>query len=439
MEPSYNKLVSHMFEPAVRTLEAGFSASQLATIVGHGPIELIRRNIVSALQPGDVFVWVGAANMEWAESKHVAPFVNMVLFNLTRLGVLTVYYSTEANEHHPCDEKRRLPVREIWEYTRKNAICCPDEPTRVRVRYVPPGFSGRRVVAASHLQPTAPLTLAFFGSASSVYDERKACLEHITRGLVVGLPNSLPASCVATACLRKCGKHHCPLKTLHRIDTEVAWNNSLAAHSVFLNVHKACEWGAERRDSYLPSTASCESFRLADLLSSGAEIVSEHCHPADEREYYGLVTFLPIPKVSTAVLAAWAERDKAHERAHMRMTEFKTRFAPVRIFERAGITTLLATLRERRSRDHWSRVVTLQAPVAYPESRPEGESVPNFCCFNRDECELKQLESRKGKQLRRANGTRSWGDLVNKLKASQVSRRRHARSQAKWAMRPAGS
>jgi hypothetical protein len=107
-----------------------------------------------------------------------------MLRSLTIRNVLTVFYSTEAFQHHSCDRKRLVPVREIWEYTAVNVVCCPDDPSGIRVRHVPPGYSVRaagRPLAASEVTSPALRTLAFLGSVSRVYDMRMSCAKHILR------------------------------------------------------------------------------------------------------------------------------------------------------------------------------------------------------------------------------------------------------------------
>ena len=124
-----------MMQPAVQTIRAGLEANNFMTILGNGPIELLHSNVLSTYGPGDVFVWAGVSNLEWTFAKDdPRMFVRDAMRNLTAKGVLTVFYSTESYLHMSCDEKRALPVREIWEYTRTNVLCCPDDPKAARVR-----------------------------------------------------------------------------------------------------------------------------------------------------------------------------------------------------------------------------------------------------------------------------------------------------------------
>ena len=92
----------------------GLQASGFETIQGSGLGELREsgyRRLIEGLGAGDVFVWVGTANMEPIIFRRV----ESMLRSLTIRNVLTVFYSTEAFQHHSCDRKRLVPVREIWE------------------------------------------------------------------------------------------------------------------------------------------------------------------------------------------------------------------------------------------------------------------------------------------------------------------------------------
>ena len=415
--PTQHRMVSFMFEPAIHTVRDGLAASNFSTVIGHGPLALIRSKILDTLSAGDVFVWVGVANMEWAARPNGLPAVTETFHKLTKRGVLTVLYATETNEHHPCDEKRRLPVREVWEYTRTNLICCPDDPAGVRVRYVPPGYSeraARRPLASSHPSSSSVRKLIFLGSAASFYRQRRACLQHITRGLVDGqrahMP-ALPVHCAGNPCARKCDKELCPLKIVHSADSDVNWDGTVASHSSFLNLHKACEWGVDFRDPIHASNASCESFRLADLLASGGSVFSEHCHPADEEEYAGLVHFLPTSSLSAAVLDTWHRGKSTLADARQRRASFALRFAPAAIFERAGLMEALAA-HKQHPHSKWSRRASLLPPI--PGTRPPHEMTPAFCCFNRDECELQGFYERDIPKIRVNSTAKHYAMLLEK-------------------------
>ena len=426
------RFIAFMFQPAVRTVTEGLQASGFETIQGSGLGELREsgyRRLIEGLGAGDVFVWIGTANMEPVNFRRV----ESMLRSLTIRNVLTVFYSTEAFQHHSCDRKRLVPVREIWEYTAVNVVCCPDDPSGIRVRYVPPGYSVRaagRPLAASEVTSPAIRTLAFLGSVTRLYDMRTSCAKHIVRGLVDRLgtrasPSGsppLPSRCIDSLCNpRWCGAAHasCPFRSIKSADSDETWSATMARHSTYLNLHKACGWAASVGHEHEPSdgpTAGCESFRLAELLASGANVFSEHCYPADEKEYEGLVQFLPIEAIAPAVFATW-QQDPAAERARAieRRRLFAKRFAPAAIFERAGLATALAS--HRRLQLVWTLPGIHNLYVNRTERpRPAHERVPAFCCFNNSECRTKKEAAGRKVQVvlsQTIKGIGNKGELVS--------------------------
>lgn len=418
--PAWSKLISYMMEPAVYTLQAGFEASNYSTILGRGPLSLIQSDLLSKLGPGDVFVWVGVANLEWRENRTATTyFVRDVFRSLTARGVLTVFYSTESYLHMTCAAKRSLPVREIWEYTRANELCCPDDPDAARVRYVPPGYHPRKVIAGSRgpdqwalkqsqvLQRPQVPKLVFFGSYNAWYWMRFACLRHVTNTLLSGwgLNEDIGEQCASTLC-EKCNateQPRCPFAPAHSAMDDYHWDGTVANNHFFLNVHKVCDWATNEHDPMSTSNASCESFRLAALLSAGAHVFSERCHPADEQEYGDLVRFVPIQNLSDEVIASWRAADEKKgpgptllAAAEERARRFAIRFAPGTIFARAGITDLLAAHRSGRGRHHQHdraeqraailRVLNASSSSSYVRSR--FPHVPAFCCLTEAECRI---------------------------------------------------
>ena len=419
-EPTWAKLISYMMLPAVLTLKGGLEANNYSTVLGGGPLDFMQSGLLETLGPGDVFVWVGVGNLEWhAASNSTSYFAHDVMRTLTARGVLTVFYSTESFLHHSCASKRTLPVREIWEYTRTNVLCCPDDEKAARVRYVPPGYHPRQRLAGSaspaaqHNAPAVPpLKLVFFGSANYWYWMRHQCLRHVTSGLVAGWDaadpkgaTTLGAQCLNTICER-CNTTRCPMLAAHGAIDDGSWDNVVASNRYFINMHKVCDWAMHASEPTASSNASCESFRLASLLSAGAEVFSEHCHPADEEEYEGLVRFLPMQNLSDEVVATWRAngRRATHAAARERARRFAVRFAPAAIFERAGITEMLLAHRSaaagtavQRGRTHSSggmgdrRSIDSGKPVR-PETaavlRARFPDVPAFCCLAGSECDI---------------------------------------------------
>lgn len=404
-QPDWSRLIHFMMLPAVQTVQAGLEANGFATTLGGGPLELLHSAVLRELGVGDVFVWVGVGNLEWTfAANDTRMVVRDVMRNLTAKGVLTVFYSTESFLSMPCSEKRALPVREIWEYTRSNVLCCPDDPSTVRVRFVPPGYVARSTLAGATRatgsapvrrvadRPDAPPRLLFFGSVVQWYWLRKRCMVRIAQDIVNGWATgnersaraaaALNRQCLVTAC-DQCNASLCPIVIKHSMSEDSHWDATIGKHLFHLNVHKACEFGLTLSDPSAALNVSCESFRIATLLSAGADVYSERCHPTDEQEYEGLVRFLPIEKLSASVLDAWRSDplgELAGARARERVKLFARRFAPAALFERAGLPAALAAHRE-------GGIGTWPAVRSDNESlRQLFPSVPQFCCLTVDEC-----------------------------------------------------
>ena len=117
------------------------------------------------------------------------------------------------------------------------------------------------------------------------------------------------------------------------LQTYEAWDDdALAAlfgqYDVFLNLHKNCA----NRD------APIEAFRVALLLDAGKLVLSERGPDADEAEYAGLATFAR-PRAIPALHSELVRRGSVGYREQQRHVHalFRSRFAPQRIFERAGV------------------------------------------------------------------------------------------------------
>jgi len=128
----------------------------------------------------------------------------------------------------------------------------------------------------------------------------------------------------------------------------IFWRNDLwsekslaafgSAFRFHLNVHKDC---GKRPNN-------CETLRFAALLSQGASVISEGCHPADEAEWAAVgVRFAKSPnKLPRLFLRAWTERGALPPRQEV-AAAFATKFAPETIARRAGLVELLRELRLR--------------------------------------------------------------------------------------------
>lgn len=126
----------------------------------------------------------------------------------------------------------------------------------------------------------------------------------------------------------------CPCLPVSTLTSQVysVWNVSAFAalmrhRQVFLNLHKQCERG------HAPVT-----FRHALLLSHGKLILSERAHAGDEAEFAGLITFVPQESIAKELARLFASSPAELARLiTSRGAEFRRRFDPFSIIERAGI------------------------------------------------------------------------------------------------------
>ena len=344
--------------------------------------------------PLDIFVWVGPAE---------APILDL-LGRLTSRGVFTVLYNADEldrprNKYDSGDGFRdcatllqSIRVVQVWDFSFGNIVHCrtllqPDIEHSVRAiisgqgdhetddsirtllmtsiataskhrhRYVPPGYVSRSQPAS--LQYSSKPKLIFFGGAHRWYPRRIECLQFIRHRLVQMLNFSTEAisrRCYERWCdptMLECANLTCPLTVVHTAQSESQWDAHVRNNrgGLFLNVDKACNRSGERwkptpavwADNSHVATSysrSCNTFRFSALLSAGARVFSERCHPADEHFYKGLVEFASIDQIPKAVLTAWrSSRNSAHadDEASKRIAEFDKLFSPSRILERAGV------------------------------------------------------------------------------------------------------
>ena len=360
--------LAFMVQPALRTIADGLRANCFNVTVGSGARRLHAATVLKAeLRDTDVFVWVGI--IDYAMGIHDAR-------RLAARGVMTVFYGTESHElwDMNCTVISRLPVHEIWQYTHSNIARCPPGRVGKTVRYVPPGHVHRTQLAPSE-GAAASLRMLFLGGYRRDYDKRRACLNAVHQGLTVALLNhshgevsnhshhdnaSMPTqrrdgirlprsrrhpsagTCSPDTRAQPASPTTCPLQVASDAYTNEAWDQYVAMAPYFLNVHKACNATTHS------STAACESFRMSMLLSAGALVFSEHCHPLDEQEYADLVHFAPVPHLAPAAFASWnrVQAGGIPMSPRERMQAFSRRFSPDVLFERAGLRALFS---ERRA------------------------------------------------------------------------------------------
>ena len=296
-----------MYLPILLTLEQAWQSSGARV---HRASSTKR---MAALTAGDVVVWVGmgraAGSVPWAD--------------LGKRGVLRVQYQTEPfGDRCRFDSVWHGARDEIWDYSRHNVELCTsarngggDPISKVPYRYVPPGaFSDASLPERKRFLPEPPADAALASTA--------AFLGAIPSNSTPGMPGYARRRCFAT--LK--AELGAGLRHADSAYTAASLRGELLKHRVFVNLHKDC--GSPLRPA--------EAVRFAVLLAVGARVVSEHANPADEREFEGLVEFVPLADLAQATTRALAaEAGSAAAQAQSdRIAIFRERFAPSTIFER---------------------------------------------------------------------------------------------------------
>ena len=267
-------------------------------------------------------------------------------------GVHTVYYQLEPISTQRCEVNaltRRAGTDqydEVWDYSPTQVQICRDKHSRVDgplFRYVPIVALPDRVEAQQQQPSGETETLLFLGTVA----HRVACnqppfplgkiLPTLRRGVLFrgNSRRTRPVPC----------SHHCK----HKLEAWAregwlrvegsAWSAArmaavLRSHGSFVNVHKGCN---ESSNPVAP--------RVPMLLSARALVISERCHNLDEREYEGMVSFVPfedIPREFAAMRAL--NRMERMALIAARAARFAARFEPRRVYEEAGVHALLHTL-----------------------------------------------------------------------------------------------
>lgn len=333
--------IKFILEPAMSTLLAGVLAYKHARHlkVVHGHVMTRTTRTVALLQQlgsGDVFVFVGVAGL------CSIPFID-----LRRRGVYTIHYQTEPVDH--CMLMTNM-VDELWDYGHHNIDACAREgPRRVigkgdycnkahrastRVplqRYVPPGALPSVQVMHAEAQPH----LSFMGQTQYNARLRLQCWSNLSVALASRDPRHGQWRYTSRGrrpmVINRELAHAPPpyISMTNRVWSDAEFAQLMGRFSVFLNMHKNCGSAHE----------PVEVFRVNKLLSAGGLVISERSYPKDEQEFEGIVSFADGMAGVAEEYLRLAHMPKAEREtlAGARAARFVARFAPARIFERAGI------------------------------------------------------------------------------------------------------
>eukprot|EP00419_Tripos_fusus_P051356 CAMPEP_0172840790 /NCGR_PEP_ID=MMETSP1075-20121228/29571_1 /TAXON_ID=2916 /ORGANISM="Ceratium fusus, Strain PA161109" /LENGTH=293 /DNA_ID=CAMNT_0013684685 /DNA_START=125 /DNA_END=1002 /DNA_ORIENTATION=- len=246
-----------VYMPFYATLVAGFSAYHNAELLVVDQRSLNSSDQLAemsatveqlGLQNGDMFIWIGNVYAGLEQVPWAAMYDK---------GVHTVYVQTEPVGD--CLPVKDVMVREIWDYSFKNIEKCRNEGREAEVkgqdtwptlRFVPSGFlQGWK--QANHSRSWPPPT--FFGSANS-----RPCFNAVqaTFGNQIQVNND--------------------------VWNQLQFDTFIDSPTIFIDIPKFCESGS-------PIAIS----RLTLLLSAGAHIITMNSNPDDQKNFEGLVTFVP--------------------------------------------------------------------------------------------------------------------------------------------------
>ena len=295
-----------LVEPVVATLMAGFrgapnrKAFALNRVTG-GPDRF--NSLVSTAKRGDVLVWVD--NNEGARYD---------LRPLRSRGVHVVWYQTKPTEDGSCAVTKD-EVEEIWDYSWKNIDDCRNAPPRELSSFGDSDAPETRYVPVGAV-PDAP---------------RLPARQELSKGpAALGLMHGGRTTALAALRAQLSGG-------VSRVDS---------VGGLELSSRKAFQKYLEEKSqlgifaTLLPEAAGPRptTWNNSRLLNARGLVLSEPSYWKDEREYVGMVDFVPLAQMGTAfeTLAASAaeEREQLRDERH---ELFARRFDPSAIFERAGI------------------------------------------------------------------------------------------------------
>ena len=295
-----------LVEPVVATLMAGFrsapnrKAFALNRVTG-GPDRF--NALVSTSKSGDILVWVD--NNDGARYD---------LRPIRSLGVHVVWYQTKPTGDGTCVVTKD-EVEEIWDYSWKNIDDCRNAAPRELSSFGASDAPETRYVPVGAL-PDAPML-----PAHQELSESPAALGLMHGGRTTALE-------ALRAQLSRRG--------LSRVDS--VGGLELSSRKAFQTYLEKSQLGIFA--TLLPKTAGPRptTWNNSRLLNARGLVLSEPCYWKDEREYVGMVEFVPLSQMGTAfeTLAASAaeEREQLRDERH---GLFMQRFDPSAIFERAGV------------------------------------------------------------------------------------------------------
>mmetsp|Transcript_37248 Transcript_37248/g.104590 ORF Transcript_37248/g.104590 Transcript_37248/m.104590 type:complete len:366 (+) Transcript_37248:91-1188(+) len=222
------------------------------------------------------------------------------------LGAFVVFYQTEP-DYRKAFQKFKSKCDglcdEIWDYSHANLDNYPESWRRVKNRYVPPGYARALDFGVSVAkQGTHVKNIAFLGQWGVRRDYRGAPLEPLYRE-VFGTK----------------------LVSKNDIHTAEDFTGFFTEYPVQLVTY--------RNENCCPSTNVLLAFRMAQLISNRACVISPPAYPRDEEEWHGIVHFAERSHIAN--LFDEKSRDVSNCQKQS-FDKFKNKFKPLSILKRSG-------------------------------------------------------------------------------------------------------
>ncbi len=247
------------------------------------------------IPPGSILIWLG-----WGRKGRYGRNRRVPWKVLGARGIYRVYYQSEPVTSLVFTKDE---VDEVWDFSWHNIDKVSSQKDAPLLRYVPIAFL-REAPLIKRFGDVPKLV--FFGNAKwrPCYNEVKAMIGD-------------------------------DLVSTYNIWNDQDYEDFLRNDyiGIFLNLHKDCS---------NDTVANPVTWRNPKLLSSGGLIISERCYGKDELEFKGLIDF--VERADIPIVFEQYVRMAPSERLRLGMKRreaFAERFDAVRIFERAGIGSLL--------------------------------------------------------------------------------------------------
>ena len=259
----------------------------------------------SSIPTGSIFIWLG-----WGRKGRYGRNRRVPWKGLGGRGVYRIYYQSEPVTSLVFTKDE---VDEVWDFSWHNIDKVSTQEDAPLLRYVPIAFL-REAPLIKRFGDVPKLV--FFGNAKwrPCWSEVKAMMG---------------ADLVST----------------YNIWNDQEYEDFLRNDyiGIFLNLHKDCSNA---------TVANPVTWRNPKLLSSGGLIISERCYGKDEVEFKGLIDF--VERADIPIVFEQYVRMAPSERLRLGMKRreaFARRFDAVKIFERAGIGSLLRASSTARPAD----------------------------------------------------------------------------------------